>query len=297
LDNLEATLEPLIGALADELKAPAVHADVLGALRGTRLQARVFAGRRNAAHYAIARRDSDAAIAGFVGSQDLDRQYLYRCHLETDVGKLVEALGWLGRALHVHPPNGSSSDIAGDVRTIAEALGSGPPNPFHLRHYCRLWAAASASPEQKDLATVMTNAWLRLPTADQIPKKLDEYLHPWEVIDWKAGVALLRNGHNAGKQYVDRAIDRCLINDPARPLRAPIYTIGLACLAETAALLHDTRAFPGYLKQLQRKTREMFDDRTRFPESMRTYFGAWREDVQGAPAPDTLLRLARDVAY
>jgi hypothetical protein len=54
---------------------------------------------------------------------------------------------------------------------------------------------------------------------------------------------------------------------------------------------------PGYLKKLQRKTAAMFDDRTRFPESMRTYFGAWREDVQGAPSPDTLLRLARDVAY
>src|SRR6185436_16263097 len=190
LDTLETTLEPLIGALADELKAPKAHADVLGALRGTRLQAHVFAGRRSPTHYALARRDSDAAMAGFVGAQDLDRQYLYRCHLETDAGELGVALGWLGRALRIHDPHRDVPDMPGDIRAIAGALGSGSPKLFHLRHYCRLWAAASAAPEWKELATAMTEEWRQRVHAVRAPKKHREYVHPWEVIDWKAGVAL-----------------------------------------------------------------------------------------------------------
>jgi len=293
LDRVHGTLKTLI-ELSAALKAPVVHSDLLGALYGTRLQAHVFAGRRNPAHYAQARLDSDDAMATFVGSQDLDRQYLYRCHLETDAGELMAALGWLARALHVYDPRQDPLDVAGRVRAIAHALGSESSTPFHLRHYCRLWAAAWEVPGQNALAMAMGESWSMFPKADPWPKP-DEYVHAWEVIDWKAGVALLRNRDSAGRERLKRAIKFCLDDDPVRPLRPPIYAIGLACLADRAALEYGEQTFPERLQQLRSRTQAL--QTARFPKSMRTYFKSWVEVVNGDPSPDILRGLSRDVAY
>ena len=300
LDGVDETLGSGIRKLAKRIQAStAVHADVLGTIYGTRLQAHLFAARRDPSRYERARSDSVAAIKAFLGVQDLERQYLYRCHLETDAGELDVALAWLGRALHVSDAEDHPTDVAGVVMAVAEALTSGRVKPFHLRHFCRLWAAATTMAPAGALAVAMTAAWnSRLAGVAQPPEGYG-YVHPWEVIDWKAGVALVRAGDEAGGgKHLRRSTERCLPNDPGRPLRPPIHAIGLGCLAEWAALQHDRPKYAECRNRLRDKTRHLLDDTTKhFPPSMRTYFEPWREVVEGNPTSAALLRLARDVAY
>ncbi len=293
LNELETIVRPMVEHFSGQLPAPLCKADLLGRIYGTRLQAYIFAGHREEEYFSLAREDSERAIQAFTNPQDIDRQYLYRCHLETDAGKLLEALRFLGRAMHIPEAETDTLDVEACVDAIGAALCEAGQSPFHLRHFCRIWADAVQRDPRGRIARALAEAWWRWVESKITPS--DAYEHPWEVVDWKSGIAMMRTGRREmGRKRLERTVLGCL----KRTVRPPLYTIGLACLADWAALEYGSSQFEGLLERLQRIITEMLEDNTgQFPETMKDHFKPWREILGGSPTSEDLSRLSWDVAY
>lgn len=112
-----------------------IHSDLRAKALGTWLQSEILDGFANNGRLASATRLSDAAISEFHGRSDKERQYQYRCHLETLSGNFVPAREFLAQSLHA--PS-SQASIADAIQELAdEPVEQG----FALMHWMRLGAA------------------------------------------------------------------------------------------------------------------------------------------------------------
>ena len=116
-----------------------VRSDLHGRALGTWLQSEVLAGLRDPARLEAARALSDRAIDEFPAEVDKERQYQYRCQLETAAGEYAEARRFLARSLRL--PDCSHAALAGAVADLGGVSASA--QGFPLLHWFRLGAAAA----------------------------------------------------------------------------------------------------------------------------------------------------------
>ena len=79
-----------------QLFGDGLKSDILGKLYGSKVQTLTFLGRKEPEYYAFAEA-SARAIQEFESPEDVCRQYLYRCQLETDAGQFQAAWEYLVR--------------------------------------------------------------------------------------------------------------------------------------------------------------------------------------------------------
>jgi hypothetical protein len=165
MESLAESYAHLARAFAGCLPGPPaqeVRSDLRAKALGTWLQSEILDGPARTGRLPLARRLSDAAIAEFSGHDDKERQYQYRCHLETQAGEFASALGWLGRSLCVPP---SHDAVAGAIEGLSEdAVQQG----FALMHWLRLGSAALlAGADAEADAKQFWDAWERSGLANQ----------------------------------------------------------------------------------------------------------------------------------
>jgi hypothetical protein len=122
------------GSLPDQFQQE-IHSDLRAKALGTWLQSEILDGFKNNERLASARRLSDAAISEFHNRIDKERQYQYRCQLETLAGNFATAREFLAWSLHAPA---SHSAIADAIQRLAhEPVEQG----FALMHWLRLGSA------------------------------------------------------------------------------------------------------------------------------------------------------------
>jgi hypothetical protein len=118
---------------------PVVHSDLRGKALGTWLQSEMLGGPLDGEALARARGLSDAAAAEFLSEDDRERQWQYRCQLETFAGDFPAALAFLARSLKAGP---SHASVAASIAGLAdEPVEQG----FALMHWLRLVSAVLLS--------------------------------------------------------------------------------------------------------------------------------------------------------
>lgn len=102
-----------------------------GEALGTQLQSEMFAGLSDPARLENARRLNEKAIDEFSLENDKQRQYQYRCQLETFAGNIAIARSWLAKSLGVKTET---------HQCLAEAIQTldGPVQGFALLHWTRI---------------------------------------------------------------------------------------------------------------------------------------------------------------
>ena len=116
-----------------------VRSDLHGRALGTWLQSEILAGLQEPDRLVAARALSERAIDEFPAEADKERQYQYRCQLETAAGEYSEARRFLARSLRLtesgHAALGAAVADLGRVSTVAQG--------FALLHWFRLGATAA----------------------------------------------------------------------------------------------------------------------------------------------------------
>lgn len=284
-----------------------VRAEVCGQALGTQLQSEIHAGLLDEDRERLvrARALSDKAIEEFTAAANRERQYQYRCQLETAAGAFADARCWLARSLRVESADhlALATAIGGLVAVSPIAQG------FAQLHWLRLGATALLDGEEDERADFFK--------ALQATQALD---WPWSVGGHGDGYpvhGILRRvavAHAALGQ-TGRAVDALRrltkVTDGREREGAALAAIRLAAHAEVAVTLWDVQSkaarklldssdnqIPGALQQLERlKTRTA----ETFPR-LWAVFATWptvigRALQSEAPARSELIRLARRIGY
>lgn len=275
-----------------QLFAEGLKSDVLGKLYGNRVQILTFLARKDPEWYELARETSDRAIQEFEAPDDICRQYLYRCQLETDAGDFQAAWRSLVRGTVYGADELSPDELAGYLKEDPDGR-----KVFALAHYCRLMAASISADDHwaRDLADGMKQAW--------DSHRLDEYPlfrngfaeHPMEIIKWKKGSYYLAvNQIKRGLEHHQQALGICFKD----PDRFTLYTIGLGILVEQAGLLLRLNN-KNYCHALERAAvhTSKFLKNPHLPKAMRDYFAHWPKTLAKTSSSEELLDLAREVPY
>ena len=139
-----------------------------GKALGTRLQSEMFAGLAEPSRLLTARQLSEEAIDEFVSESDWQRQYQYRCQIETFAGDLPAARDWLCRSLGA---GGSDHKTLAAVIKTLEGIVQG----FALLHWTRIGMEAARLGRQEELGAFLsaftaqkldTSPWIRQPGLD-----------------------------------------------------------------------------------------------------------------------------------
>lgn len=115
-----------------------VRSDLHGRALGTWLQSEIYAGlaQYDTERFTFARSLSDKAIDEFPGQSDQERQYQYRCQLETAAGEFAEARRFLALSLRLEAE--SHSALAQGIAAIDNPFAQG----FAHLHWFRLGVTA-----------------------------------------------------------------------------------------------------------------------------------------------------------
>ncbi|WP_066635985.1 hypothetical protein [Desulfolucanica intricata] len=290
---IEETIE-LFPAALPQVFGENLRSDFKGKVLGCRLQAYTMLGRSNPDNYHSARADSELAIAEFEKFEDLARQYLYRCQIETDCGNYAGALDWLAKSLDLRPKT--------EIKVIAESIAADPGGQkvFSLMHYSRLMARAALSGEGK-LAGFLYKGWTECHLENHSFLASVSSEHPAEIIFWKWGSYLLTEGSvKAGLEKHTRSLKICFASQENDTL----YTIGLGILAEQAAILAQSgtkykKEYKSALRQLRDRLNKLLS-KERLPNSLKSYFNHWPAAVEGLisnPDPDQVARQGGQLAH
>jgi len=107
---------------------------------GTRVQSEMFLGLSDPIHLEVARQLSEDAVEEFESVSDKQRQYQYRCEVETAAGNLAEARTYLARSLQL------SDDLHKSIgHSINELDAAGVGQGFAILHWFRIGASALLS--------------------------------------------------------------------------------------------------------------------------------------------------------
>jgi hypothetical protein len=110
-----------------------VRSELCGKALGTWLQSEILAAMRDPTRVERARAISERAIAEFTAPSDVNRQFQYRCQLETVAGQYAAAREFLGKALDA--PDVSHAGLARLIAALPERAQG-----FPLLHWVRLGA-------------------------------------------------------------------------------------------------------------------------------------------------------------
>ncbi len=116
-----------------------VTSDVRAQSLGTWLQSEIFAGKSDPARLDLARTLSERAFDEFTDPMDIERQYQYRCQLETAARQFSLAKEFFAKSLSLPP----DTDHEGIAKTITDLVTHSPfAQGFALLHWFRLGTAA-----------------------------------------------------------------------------------------------------------------------------------------------------------
>ena len=113
MEAVSAYYADLSGLFADALPAvfpETIRSELHGKALGTWMQAEMYAGLRDSERFSASRRASELAIEEFSSPADKQRQYQYRCQLETWTEDWTAARGYLARSLDLDSDDLQSSD-------------------------------------------------------------------------------------------------------------------------------------------------------------------------------------------
>ena len=231
-----------------------VKYDELAKALGTQVQIDAFLLRSEKGRYEEAVRRSDEAIAEFVRSEDICRQYNYRVQLETEAECYDRAYEFLCRAYGLE-----KNAAAGEFR---EQLGT---DRHKLYAYVKLMAEGRANGWEKagELYAVLQKTKAMQDVTNV------EHTHPKELILWKYAMYLTGNQEwNAGFEAYKNAIECCFAVK-----EITIQVIGLAIEAEryAMALKYGRKEKLQYKKSLQKRYQKLYE--RELPDSVRTLFG------------------------
>ncbi len=180
-----------------------------------------------------ARQVSDQAINEFTSRGDKDRQYQYRCHLETIAGDFAQARLYLVKSLQSLDEQPADISHAAIAEAINQAELTAWQQGFALLHWLRLGAAACLRGDETERESFVT--------------ALDESL--MLASDWCRGEIAAYPAHSilrycaivqAARGHTDESLAtlQCLHElDPLGAERLTLGAIMLAAQAEVAALI------------------------------------------------------------
>lgn len=275
-----------------QLFGDGLKSDILGKLYGSKVQTLTFLGRKEPEYYAFAREASARAIQEFESPEDVCRQYLYRCQLETDAGQFQAAWEYLVRGTAYREGPLSPDELGAFLRGDEDGR-----NTFSLAHYCRLMAACVLRGDKgaQDFGEAMAEAW-RAHSLDEHPFLMRGFAaHPLEIIKWKLGSCFLAaNRVKEGLKRHQEALNICFNDGDSLTL----HTIGLGILVEQAGLLLKlgSKHYPQALEQARRQVAK-FLNRPELPKAMREYFAHWPRALERPSSSQSLLALSWEVPY
>lgn len=279
-----------------------VRSDLRAKALGTWLQTEIYAGASEPKRLATARELSQECIAEFSTPGDKERQYQYRCQLETVAGDFATARKFLAASLKLDDV--SHGAIAYAIVNL-DVMAQG----FALLHWLRLGTTAYLSADRSE--------WQQFEQSLQQSRLLN---HPWckgtqtdnyptHGILWR--VALI----NAIRREKDNAALARLRNlEPLKKGSMVLGAIMLAAYAEVAALMWDSdRNMAIRLLDCQQSDRlglkqlllVMLDkSRDLFPQ-VGELTQSWLEVINevlipnnaNVDVPEQLLRLGRKISY
>lgn len=140
-----------------------------GMALGTKLQSEMFAGLSDPTRLDDARLLNEMAIDEFSSENDRQRQYQYRCQIETFAGNLTDARPWLAKSLGIDKD--SHSDLALAIKTL-----NGFAQGFALLHWSRIGMEAERR-GQKDESKQFHDAFIyhKLDSSPWVKQQGQEY--------------------------------------------------------------------------------------------------------------------------
>jgi tetratricopeptide (TPR) repeat protein len=251
--------------------------DLIGKVYGNRLQSYCFLGRTDPKYYQKAREDSDKALEEFELFDDLSRHYLYRCHIESDDGKLENAISYLAMGINVDSEGKDINVLIEDIAGALIGINQMPGLDFALAHFVRIMHRAQEL-GQYALANQMHGLWQDYDQAIQVRLKGRPY-HPVEILYWKLGsFHLMRGNVDEGLVEHQKALDICMLKNKNYTLRA----IGMGILFEQAALLMKAGARVEIVKKALQSAESAYDEifqKDNLPESYLSFFNDWKSTV------------------
>lgn len=293
-----------------ELYPKGIHSDLRAKALGTWLQSEMLSGPLTGEYLAHARRLSDTATSEFEDQDDKQRQYQYRCHLETLAGEFVLAREFLGRSLSADP---SHTAIAAVINELAD---DPVEQGFALMHWLRLGSASLLAGEQAASEAEEFVEALEKSNLAECPWGTGQHTHyPAHNVLWRLATICAARGED---DQALRCLDTLRRLDPLKEKKVVLVPLLLAAQAEVAALLwerqpetavklltSEAREAPGVKRLaslIRSQTGDSFPGLTRLVES----FTSGVEEVlglDGTSAGDAaarrrkLLRLAQLVCY
>ncbi|HJQ32505.1 MAG TPA: hypothetical protein VJ866_10005 [Pyrinomonadaceae bacterium] len=280
---------------------PSVRSDLRGKALGTWLQSEILAGPLAGEALARARGLSDAAAAEFLSEDDRERQWQYRCHLETLAGDFDAALAFLARSLKAAPSHASVASA------VADLAGEPVEQGFALMHWLRLCSAMLLSPGAARGGAAEAEAALEGFDPDSNPWCCGQnvYYPAHSILRHLAVIRASRGAGGEALRLLGLLRRLCLSEEDIG-----VAFILLAAQAEVAALLSDkdlaaaarlldsdSEGEPGVLQlaaSLRAKTEGRFPEMARLAAAFSS--NAEGPDGEGAPR-ERLLALGRTVRY
>ncbi|MFL6257684.1 MAG: hypothetical protein ACJ74T_21985 [Pyrinomonadaceae bacterium] len=230
-----------------ELHPTGIHSDLRAKALGTWLQSEMLSGHPAGECLSRARCLSEAAAAEFKDEDDKQRQYQYRCQLETLAGEFALAREFLGRSLSADPSHAAIAAAIGELADEPVEQG------FALMHWLRLGSATllagdPAAREARDFAEALEKSNL----AECSWCTGQHAFYPAHNILWRLATIYAAQGEHDGAL---RCIDVLHRLEPLKEKKVVLGALLLAAQAETAALLWESRP-EAALKLLTSEERE-----------------------------------------
>ena len=226
--NYYRDLSSLFADAFPEVFPECVRSDLRGKALGTWLQNEIYAGSYDLARLTKAREISEQAIEEFSFLCDNERQYQYRCQLDTVAGNFQVAREYLARSLHLDDT--SHSTIAREINTL-----DGVSQGFALLHWLRLGTACYLSGDKlewEDFASalkqskLLNSPWCKGEASDDYPTH--------GILRRVALITAIQGERN------NAALGRLRNLDPIKKGSMVLGIIQLATYAEVAALTWQT---------------------------------------------------------
>lgn len=274
LDQLENILSETVGLfqLIEGLDSTGerLRSDTLGKILGSRLLARCVLMHQDPGHLAMARNESDAAIAEFDKEHDRSRQYQYRAQIEYEAGNFAEALCWLGKSFGLSADESSASAIIN--RITQQKYGV----VFGAMHYARIMAGSIAS-GNFEWGAQLHSEWIKQDVEAKIGLHENEE-YPVPLIHWKIASSF---AGQKKKQTAERYYERSIALLESNPQRLTLRAIALAVRLERLALEPSARKMSRFLEKLKEFLAQPL------PEPMRECFASWETELESAVIQST----------
>lgn len=267
LDQLENILSETVGLfqLIEGLDSTGerLRSDTLGKILGSRLLARCVLMHQDPGHLAIARNESDAAIAEFDKEHDRSRQYQYRAQIEYEAGNFAEALCWLGKSFGLSAGESSASAIINRITQSKYGM------VFGAMHYARI-IAGSITGGNLEWGAQLHSEWIKQDLEAKIGLHENEE-YPVPLIHWKIASSF---AGQKKKQAAERYYERSIALLESNPQRLTLRAIALAVRLERISLEPSAKKLRRFLEKLKEFLAQPI------PEPMRECFASWETELE-----------------